>query len=493
MTKAWRVLSVVTIMLMSIVALPAKAGGGGGDDDDGSSKKFSVNLSPASVTAGSPASMTAVFKNETQSGGDNNGGPIGNGGGGQSGGGTINSVKLSAPAGLTITAVANPPSGTATIANGGGSVSVSNMYPVKPGKTFTLSITVSPAASCTSSNVNWNATAWTGSSFNGSTFKLLTDSHSSLQTSVVGSCALSFSVQPQNAVTGQTIGGPVTVNATPASLFSGTQITLGIASSPGGSPTLAAGTAVVDGSGKATFPSLALTGNPGQYTLSASSTVAGSTATTSAPFTLWGGSISCGGVQGQLDPSDPVTYVLGTDPGKFGLTRGPNKDAGGCNQVPYTFTLTTSTTTTQTASFIIPSGTGQKVAAEYVVVFAAVPVDSAGAATGWTSVRPNVSWGITSPQLGTTDYVPALACVRDPADFAQVNASDLPGLLPIIPSVAPFTTNPNPQYQPDGTKTAKICVAQQGWTAVGTDTSGRTLLQFWFKLIDESDGFLSFD
>ena len=116
-------------------------------------KIFSLTMSPPS-SAGSPATLTATFKNLN---------PTGNS--------SFNSLVLTAPPGLTITAMAAPPpSGTATITNGGQVVQVANMSPVRPGMTFALQLTVSAAGatSCTSSTGDWSAVPWTGSSFSGS-------------------------------------------------------------------------------------------------------------------------------------------------------------------------------------------------------------------------------------------------------------------------------------------------------------------------------------
>ena len=39
-----------------------------------------------------------------------------------------------------------------------------------------------------------------------------------------------------------------------------------------------------------------------------------------------------------------------------------------------------------------------------------------------------------------------------------------------------------------------MCIAQQGWTAVGKDDpSGPTLVQYWTRVIDQGDGFMSLD
>ncbi len=211
---------------------------------------------------------------------------------------------------------------------------------------------------------------------------------------------------------------------------------------------------------------------------------------------------------GELNPGALVTYVKASDQGKWGLVRGNNKDNVGCVAVPYIFDLNV-LSTPQVASFIVPNPAVtpfQKVAAEYVVVWGRVAVDASGDVSSWTTKRPKLSWLTTSaPVPGSNDYVPALSCVLDPDNpdlvgtypngFRSVPTGDLDSLLPVIPNVAPFNTlSPTqyPQYQP-GQK-AKMCIAQQGWTAVGQDSlTGPTLVQYWTRVIDQADGFMSLD
>ena len=63
-------------------------------------------------------------------------------------------------------------------------------------------------------------------------------------------------------------------------------------------------------------------------------------------------------------------------------------------------------------------------------------------------------------------------------------------LLPIIPNVSPFNLGTTqPQYLYDGTKTAKMCVAQQGMASdgkAGTDI----FVIYWDKIVDEADGWV---
>jgi hypothetical protein len=212
---------------------------------------------------------------------------------------------------------------------------------------------------------------------------------------------------------------------------------------------------------------------------------------------------------GDLNPGDLKTYVKKTDQGKWGLVRGNNKDSASCVVVPYTCEVDVFATP-QLSKFVVPDPLAapfQKVAAKYVVVWGRFDVIG-DASNIWASKRPNVSWGIPNPAAGSTDFVPALPCVLDPDNpdlastypngFVSVPTADLDKLLPVIPNVAPYNTNPNLQFQP-GQK-AKMCIAQQGWTAVGTDaanpldtTTDPVTVQVWTSVIDQGDGFMNLE
>jgi hypothetical protein len=402
-------------------------------------------------------------------------------------GGVTNKVY---PATLTNTSGAGGASITSLTVSAGAGVTatVAAFAPIAPGAFAVVNVTVT--TTCSAAAGNWSSSA--GGAFSGST---------AAASYTVNGCTVGFNPgPPANIGNGVAITPPIVISAADGgggALPWNGSVTWTVIGA-GGSVNNPAGTCVDVGTCSTwSFAGLIVTGTVGNtYQLKATISVGSAT---SAQFTIWGGILNCGDTAGQLDPADPLAYVLQSDQGKYGLTRGPNKDAGNCVQVPYTFTLNISTTTTQTSSFVIPSGTGQKVAVEYVVVFAPIDVDSQALNTaGWTSARPNVSWGIANPQLNSTDYVPALACVKDAANFALISSADLAGFLPVIPNVAPYNTNPNPQFQPttpQNGNVAKICVAQAGWTSFGIDPNDatKTVVQFWFKLIDESDGFLSFD
>ena len=215
-------------------------------------KIFTLTMSPSSIPAGATnVTVTATFKNATPSGNS-----------------TINSLKLAATGapGATITSATG--SGTEVVAADGRSVSVTGIPPVKPGKTYvlTMKLTTPAQTSCSGTSITWSGSAWTGNSFSGDTFRFVADS-SSVNTSVGASCELRFvqGRQPADALQGDTItsvegdprGLPVQValfaGASPAPWFTGS-ISLAITDDSTGTGTLTGGTASAV-SGTATFGS----------------------------------------------------------------------------------------------------------------------------------------------------------------------------------------------------------------------------------------------
>ena len=195
-----------------------------------------------------------------------------------------------------------------------------------------------------------------------------------------------------------------------------------------------------------------------------------------------GDNLGAGGLSSQVFSDNAF---VGTP--DWGLVRGPNANTTSCTLVPYQFTLDL---ITQVASFTVNDGDKglQTLAVEYVVLWPAVNPDAAPDATaGWTQRRPKLSWGIANPDpLNPTHFVSALACVIDPPTLSGLTPAQLQALLPIIPNVPEFANSPYAQYQPG--QPAKMCIAQQGWTSVGLDGNGNILVQYWDKVIDESDG-----
>ena len=203
-------------------------------------KIFTITMSPSSIPAGATnVTVTATFKNATPSGNS-----------------TINSLKLAATGvpGATITSATG--TGTEVVAADGRSVSVSGIPPVKPGKTYvlTMKLTTPAQTSCSGTSITWSGSAWTGNSFSGDTFRFVPES-SSVNTSVGASCELRFvqGRQPADAVQGTTItseagnpsGAPVQValftGSSPASWFTGS-VSLAITDDSTGTGTLSGGT-----------------------------------------------------------------------------------------------------------------------------------------------------------------------------------------------------------------------------------------------------------
>ncbi len=148
MKNVRRFLWLLTALVFAAVALPANAA---------PAKIFSITPSTSQVAFGSVA-LSLTIRNET---------PNGNS--------TINSLKVNLPAGYAID-TAHPPtanwSGQLTyVAGSGGSVSLSNMSPLKPKSSFVLALSLNVSTSSAVQRRRPVArTAWTGSSFSGDTF-----------------------------------------------------------------------------------------------------------------------------------------------------------------------------------------------------------------------------------------------------------------------------------------------------------------------------------
>jgi hypothetical protein len=565
-----KLVGLLLAVILTAFALPAAA----------QSKQYSLNVSPSAITAGTTAPLSALFTNLT---------PNGNS--------SINSFKLTAPAGITIiSATLQGTNGTLTIAPGGGSISVTGMFPVKPGLSFTVSLTVTTNPSCTSSAGNWVAVVYEGSNLSGQTFAFVSGS-SSVSTNV-NSVGCTYSVTassgsvPAGAATQLTMtlkntatstvpainslsltapagltvtavggsGGGVsvsysgnTVSVTGLSLAFGQTfaftVTVSTAPSCTGSGAVAWTSSVTPSGFSGTNPSTSITGgvcsltislppgsvgagSPFQVTVSLSggpgsanvtlAVAAGCTGTGGGTTGTTGGSASfnvtiaqtvppstqsCtlnvsadngyppnsvtisnvfGGVLG-CDSSNDYDSILGKNDSTFdprqdiafignpgwGLLRGANTDGLKCIPVPYTFNFDPDS---KTASFTADkSGISppQAMSVEYLLLWKPVNPDG----NGWASGQPMVAWlnmdGSPANQPGTLAYIPAQTCSSD--DMTQPGA-----IMPVMPPVLPFTNAP---YYADGTKKAQMCIAQQGWTAIGGG-----LIQYWDKVIDQSDG-----
>jgi hypothetical protein len=595
-----RMLGIVFAVALALVALPAAA----------QSKIYSLNISSTTsstttaptIPSGVASTLYAIVKNETPNGNSN-----------------WNALVLTAPQGITINAAGtSTPNGQLSVAANGQSLTISNMSPVKPlqSVTITLSVTANVIACTTTTNLLWSVVPWTGSQpgsgqpFNlaptptlpyqpytnvgssGCSYSIAAD----LGAVPAGSAATTLNMTLKNtsagavpAITsltslnvpgalmvtgvsgagvtasgnvvsitglslsaGQSFAFTITVKTAPSCTGSGpfawtssvspagftgsnpsttitsTGCSLSISSSPAnvgaGDPfsvtvTLNGG----PGGGKlnltsncsVTPSSVAVSGNSATFnitiaqtdppvaqncTINVASDQPGYGQTSLTYNNVYGGVLGCDNTSNfdssngnvlpnALDPNQDIAFLGDVS---WGLRRGPNSvgPPPTCVKVNYTFTLGPG----NISNLVYDKSSGQSATFKYVVIWKPVDVDQVpNASSGWTIFRPQVSWGIANPQPGTSDYVPALACVMDEPDLTTLSAAQVQALLPVIPSVPPFLGNPNAQYQPG--LTAKMCIAQQGVTAIGQDPNypndpTKILIQFWDKVIDESDGHL---
>jgi hypothetical protein len=189
------------------------------------------------------------------------------------------------------------------------------------------------------------------------------------------------------------------------------------------------------------------------------------------------GILNCGDQVGNLDPPLDGTPLSG-------LTRGANNGGPACVAIPYSFDFITSGT--QTAVFATIKN-GQVFSVEYVMAWNPVALP----ASGWADFRPQVSWGVVGhnpPVPGTTDYVPALACLSD--DLGNPAA-----IMPTIPddSLAnppgPYSTSPFGQFHPG--QQAQMCVSEHDWALVNVAPINQPpvwKIQYLDRVIDQSDG-----
>lgn len=245
-------------------------------------KIWSINA-PSSIPSG-PQTINLTVKNET---------PTGNS--------SINSLTISHSNGVLSIVDVYPPSGTLVDKTATG-FSISNLPPLKNGKSLTIAVDVvaTPSDGCTGS-VTWGGQAWTGSSFSGDEFRLLTTEknkegnlYSQLVTNVSAGCYLAWSPAPADGTVGSTISVGVKVyNGNNVEVTNNRSVSLSV---PGAS---------VTGSPDTTHPfSFSVSGSTaGQYTATASAS--GMTSIT-ANFTLYDTNSSISGQKWRDHDNDGV-------------------------------------------------------------------------------------------------------------------------------------------------------------------------------------------
>jgi hypothetical protein len=452
-------------------------------------KTFSITIQPSPLVgllSATGATVTVKFTNSAN------------------GNSTFNSLELDWSSAITATSATLSQNGvtlTPSAFDGTRSVAFTNLSPVKPNNSVTLTLTgvKATSTSCSQAGVTWTPNAWTGSPTSPS--NVFTATPTTTTTPINAGCSLAFVYQPGPALAGAPIpgtgGNAVTVavlkpNGQPDPSYSGT-IGLSIAPNTGaGGAQLLNGDAISVNSstGYAQFANLSIDKPGTGYRLRATASTGGYLPVDSAPFSIFGGTLACsdydssaGNQDFSFDPRPDLSYSTLDGAAAWGLVRGPNWKANDdsttdCLKVDYSFGIANGL-----ASFLWDKTTGQHAAFKYVVVWPAETVD---ATTGWPSEsqHPRVSWGIDNPDPspGSTDFVPAMICKSDDLTLPQAQ------ILPVIPDQPPFNTNPNPQFQPGSL--AKVCVTQQGFTS-GVDGSGNVFVQFWTKVVDEADSWLT--
>jgi hypothetical protein len=389
--------------------------------------------------------------------------------------------------------------------------------------TIVISFDVTPSSTPTCQNpAAWPAPLVFTGNFSQTQFTMVDGNNQPVANVYQPSCTLSFSPAPpanvgDNSLITPPVGLVVKDSAGNPQTWDPTAASLTWAITPTATVTPGAASCV---GGVCTFPDMKIDGTPGvTYALTAKTTFYGNAGPAS--FLLWGGTLGCDANNRTAGPLSPgvgnqVTYSGGADQGKWSLIRGNNYNTNSCVVVPYTFEVDY-TSPVQVSKFIIPdvSVTGQAVAAMYTVVWGRFDAN-AKLDNMFAAKRPNMSWGIANPVVGTLDYVPALPCVLDPNSpdfsgtgklfpngFVSVSTTDLDRLLPVIPDAYPYNTlasDPRRSQFATGKK-ARMCVTQQGWTAVGTDFPGDPLnvslplspimFQQWTTVIDQADGFMN--
>lgn len=376
-------------------------------------KQWSVASS--AITSFGPSTITLTVTNETPNGNSN-----------------INSLVINLPSGIRIdtsqpTPVSSKWIGQLSFTSGsGGSISMSNMSPLKPKSSFqiTAAVIVDSPLACGQA-VSWPlGQAFTGSSFSGDTFNEL----STPTTTIPANPTLSFTSGPSNVA----IGDPVSVTIKATSCGSGTSgvdVTVTVKDSEGKLLGTLGGTTGSDGTLTVTVPTGTnqIIATTGTYTITAS---ASSYPTISSTVTVFAGQLDC-------QPKPPFEFgMLNGDPNQSGYAAGSrgfwNKDGMSCVPLLYTFEnfiLSTDPNLANKVHLIWDTTAGQNPAFTYSITWKAEDVDNP---TNPNSLGPS-NYGFPVPlrvfvafnTTGTPQFVPALACSNTalPAPYGNLHSA----------------------------------------------------------------------
>jgi hypothetical protein len=280
---------------------------------------------------------------------------------------SFNSVRVTGTPGsgptLTITGATQSGSakpGTPVISPDGKSVTITDLSPIKGGKTLTVTLTVNvTAGTCSNGSIGWSGSAWTGSPSTPSNPFSTTDAPS---TSVsAGPCGVTFDTEPKNALKGQLVTGTaldptaarvkVSVQVNGGNAPDGTPVTLqSSCTTPGLSPASFSKTTT---GGSAEFDNLTSTSTASGCTLTATSTALPSAySDVSASFDVVDASLVISGLPTSfaLNVTTPVTATLVT------ANNAPVPQSGGTGTLTISGACTPSTLSVSAVNGVLSFG-----------------------------------------------------------------------------------------------------------------------------------------
>lgn len=345
----------------------------------------------------------------------------------------LGAVALTAPTGFTPTDAALPPGSPGTASISGDTVDLQGLA-LAPGQSVTASVTT--VDGCQAGTAGWSSYATSEPDFTG-TVLTLDRASSSEGVSVVSSCSLTFTGEPADANTGQTIstsplnpaGPPVTVevldgNGNPSPI-SGLPITASLAAGPGVG-TLAGTTTQPTVNGVASFDDLSIDQPGNGYELGAASP--GVTPATSTPFNEYTASVTCPpGQSCSTSSSTPTsTLTVNAPPNAGGNTLTISVDEGTqltCgaygSQDPNWYAFTASSTGEKTVTYqVVPSSAEHRVLAGFQFCLGApyefttrsgvpaAPGTLPDGSSGYIGLLPNCPVSPAAPCIASRTSVP---------------------------------------------------------------------------------------
>jgi len=252
-------------------------------------KQWSITVLPSLFSTTTNVDATITIKNET---------PNGNS--------TINSLKLFLPTGYTVNSVTNTYQAMVDTTQSG-VIAFSNMSPLKPQASFTFHASLNVATSVGCAPSSWSSSmAWTGSSFSGDTFLLL----SSTSTNVAPNGALAFQSVTSNVPVGTDITGSVKATSCNA-VAPGVSVKVELLNTA--NVAVATATTASNSSGVVAIDFPTTTIAAGSYTLKATVPADASYAAITTPVTVCGNALSFTGQPSNIKSGDATSATVHAD------------------------------------------------------------------------------------------------------------------------------------------------------------------------------------